>query len=83
MWTNLWCINLLDQSYNEFYEARKGEWLTTLNKSMVALQGLLLALEYQPSLVTTMGRFKTLQAASEVRTLLRTLRSGTSQEVQT
>ncbi len=70
---------MLGLSSTGFYEARKGDWYNTLKASMEALQDLLQALEYQPSLVTTMGRSKTLQAVIEVKTLQKTLHSVISQ----
>ncbi len=71
---------MLDQSYNGWLRERSLSWSERLDKTMEVLQDLLLALEYQPSLVTTMGRSKTLQAVSEVKTLQKTLRSVIMEE---
>ncbi len=73
---------MLESVGNSYLRESSESWSQRLNMTMELLQGLLLALEYQSPLVTTMGRSKTLQAISEIKTLQKTLRSVITKEVQ-
>ncbi len=65
---------MLSPLEDAYLQQANPSWLRVLGRNMANLQELRLALEYQPSLVTTMGRSKTLTTLSLVKALQKELR---------